>query len=124
MTRRLYHEDATLRRFDAEVVGHAEVGGKVAVVLDRTAFYPEAGGQLGDHGRLGDVTVIDTQELDDGRIAHVLAGEPPDRSVGRGRDRVGAPAAAHGAAHRSAPPVRHAARSCPGSDTVGSASRR
>jgi alanyl-tRNA synthetase len=78
MTRRLYHEDATLRTFDAEVLGHAIVGGKPAVVLDRTAFYPEAGGQLGDHGRLGEHAIVDTQELDDGRIAHVLGtGEAP-----------------------------------------------
>lgn len=77
MTRRLYHEDATLRTFDAQVLAHASVNGKPAVVLDRTAFYPEAGGQLGDHGRLGNIAVVDTQELEDGRIAHVLDGEAP-----------------------------------------------
>jgi alanyl-tRNA synthetase len=77
MTRRLYHDDATLRRFDAEVLAHATVGDKPAVILDRTAFYPEAGGQLGDHGTLGGVTVVDTQELDDGRIAHILGGDAP-----------------------------------------------
>ena len=78
MTRRLFHDDATLRTFDAEVIAHATVGERPAVVLDRTAFYPEAGGQLGDRGRLGDLVIVDTQELDDGRIAHVFAnGEAP-----------------------------------------------
>ncbi|HEY4059387.1 MAG TPA: alanyl-tRNA editing protein, partial [Kofleriaceae bacterium] len=33
----------------------------------------EAGGQLGDHGTLGGLAIVDTQELDDGRIAHVVA---------------------------------------------------
>lgn len=76
MTLRLYHDDAYLRRFDAEVIAHALVDGKPAVVLDRTAFYPEAGGQLGDRGTLGDARVLDTQ--DDGeRIVHVIDGELP-----------------------------------------------
>jgi alanyl-tRNA synthetase len=48
-----------------------------AVVLDRTAFYPEAGGQLGDHGSLASASVVDTQELDDGTIVHLITGEPP-----------------------------------------------
>ena len=77
MTRRLYHDDATLRRFDAVVLAHTTVTGKPAVVLDRTAFYPEAGGQLGDHGSLGDLAVLDTQEQDDGSIAHVIDGALP-----------------------------------------------
>lgn len=77
MTRRLYHQDATLRTFEAEVLAHVVVAQQPAVILDRTAFYPEAGGQLGDHGRLGELAVIDTQELDDGRIAHVLGGDAP-----------------------------------------------
>jgi len=69
MTRRLYHDDAFLKTFDAEVLAMTPQG----AVLDRTAFYPEAGGQLGDHGTLGGVAVTDTQELDDGTIVHVVA---------------------------------------------------
>jgi alanyl-tRNA synthetase len=86
MTRRLYHDDATLRTFDAAVLAHATVGAKPAVILDQTAFYPEAGGQLGDHGRLGDLAIVDTQELEDGRIAHVFAegNAPAIGSVVRG----------------------------------------
>ncbi|HEX2690114.1 MAG TPA: DHHA1 domain-containing protein [Kofleriaceae bacterium] len=77
MTRRLYHDDAYLRRFDAGVIAIATYKAKPAIVLDQTAFYPEAGGQLGDHGQLGGATVVDTQELDDGTIVHVISGEPP-----------------------------------------------
>jgi alanyl-tRNA synthetase len=69
MTRRLYHDDAYARSFDAEVIAMTPAG----AVLDRTAFYPEAGGQLGDHGTLGGALVRDTQELDDGTIVHVVA---------------------------------------------------
>lgn len=73
MTRRLYHTDAALRRFDARVVGHARWGDADGVVLDETAFYPEAGGQLGDHGVLAGCAVVDTQEDATGMIVHVLA---------------------------------------------------
>ncbi|HEX3481671.1 MAG TPA: alanyl-tRNA editing protein [Kofleriaceae bacterium] len=77
MTHRLYHGDAYLRRFDAEVVAITTWKSRPAVVLDRTAFYPEAGGQLGDRGRLGALAVVDTQETDDGTIVHLIEGEPP-----------------------------------------------
>ncbi len=71
-TRRLYHEDATLLEFEAEVVERREHEGKPAVVLDRTAFYPESGGQPWDLGTLGGVPVLEVLDLD-GVILHVLA---------------------------------------------------
>ena len=76
-TVRLYHDDAYLRRFEANVVAITTNGDRAAVVLDRTAFYTEAGGQLGDRGTLDTAIVEDTQELDDGTIVHLVAGEPP-----------------------------------------------
>jgi alanyl-tRNA synthetase len=85
MTRRLYHDDAYLRRFEADVVAVTTYKAKPAIVLDRTAFYPEAGGQLGDRGRLGELAVLDTQELDDGTIVHVVdhpPGHPADQTAG------------------------------------------
>jgi alanyl-tRNA synthetase len=81
MTRRLYHDDAYLRRFEAEVVAITTFKSKPAIVLDRTAFYPEAGGQLGDHGRLtaggSALSIVDTQETDDGAIVHLYTGGDP-----------------------------------------------
>ncbi|HEX3763335.1 MAG TPA: alanyl-tRNA editing protein [Kofleriaceae bacterium] len=82
MTHRLYHDDAYLQRFDAEVVAHATHKSRPAIVLDRTAFYPEAGGQLGDRGRLGGLAVVDTQETDDGTIVHLIEGESAPPAVG------------------------------------------
>ena len=58
MTQRLYYQDAHLSRFQAVVVSCREDGGRWAVVLDRTAFFPEGGGQPADTGRLGDQEIV------------------------------------------------------------------
>jgi alanyl-tRNA synthetase len=42
------------------------------LVLDRTAFYPEAGGQLADHGQLGGLEVIDVQVDALGVVHHLF----------------------------------------------------
>ena len=87
MTGRLYHADAMLRRFDAELRAVTTFDGEPAIVLDATAFYPEAGGQLGDRGALGALEVRDTQELDDGTIVHLVADSPALSSLVPG-DRI------------------------------------
>jgi alanyl-tRNA synthetase len=60
----------------------AEEGDEVEVVLPRTPFYAEGGGQLGDHGRIatdtGRIEVLDTVSPVQGLIVHrgrVVAGE-------------------------------------------------
>jgi alanyl-tRNA synthetase len=72
-TKRLYYDDPRCRAFDAVVTRAFEHGGRAAVVLDRTAFYPTSGGQPFDTGRLSGVDVVDTIDLGD-EVAHVLAG--------------------------------------------------
>jgi alanyl-tRNA synthetase len=51
----LYYLDPYTLAFDAHVVW---TGGPF-VVLDRTYFYPTGGGQVTDHGHLGDLEVVD-----------------------------------------------------------------
>lgn len=64
--------------FEARVLARAEVGGRPALVLDRTAFYAEAGGQGADHGSLGGARVEDVQLDDAGRVLHVVSGDAPE----------------------------------------------
>ncbi len=73
-TERLYYEDAYRREFDAAVVGRLDHEGLPAVVLDRTAFYPESGGQPWDKGTLDGVEVVRVVD-DDGTILHVTASQ-------------------------------------------------
>ena len=77
MTEKLYQTDAYLSRFDANVAAARVHAGKAAVVLDRTAFYPEGGGQPSDRGTIGRAQVEQVVEAD-GEVLHLLAsGEPP-----------------------------------------------
>ena len=71
MTERLYLQDPYLQRFRARVVEARESQGKPVAVLDRSAFYPEGGGQPGDRGTLGASHVLDTREHE-GVVLHVL----------------------------------------------------
>src|SRR2546430_10131142 len=77
MTERLYLRDAYLTRFSARLLSLAELGGRPAAVLDRSAFYPEGGGQPADRGALGGAAVIDVQERD-GEVLHALDRALPD----------------------------------------------
>ncbi|MDD5906032.1 MAG: hypothetical protein PUC60_05385 [Clostridiales bacterium] len=52
-TLKLYYNDAFLSAFDATVLSCEALKKGFAVVLDRTAFYPEGGGQPCDWGTLG-----------------------------------------------------------------------
>jgi len=74
MTDRLYFRDSYQTDFEADVVRRAEIDGKQVLVLNKTCFYPTAGGQQCDHGVLNDIPVIDVREENDD-IVHVLEEE-------------------------------------------------
>lgn len=73
-TEKLYFENAYLKEFSARVIGREIREGQQLVILDRTAFYPESGGQPHDLGILNGVKVIRVEE-EDGVIFHFLDGE-------------------------------------------------
>ena len=70
MTEKLYYQDSFLQTFTAAVTSCTQEKNAWAVTLDRTAFYPEGGGQPADHGTLGGASVTDTRERE-GEIIHV-----------------------------------------------------
>lgn len=75
-TEKLYYQDAYLREFTAQVTSKTALAdGKFAVVLDRTAFYPEGGGQPCDLGTLNNTPVIDVRTIND-EIVHTTEGDP------------------------------------------------
>ena len=73
MTEKLYYNDAFMKNFTAQVLSCEKGKDGWEVVLDRTAFYPEGGGQPGDQGVLGGVAVADTHERE-GEVVHLCAG--------------------------------------------------
>ena len=72
MTEELFRDDSYLKDCDASVVAV----GDGAIVLDRTVFYPQGGGQPGDAGVVtwtgGKATIIDTRYGEDRMIRHVV----------------------------------------------------
>ena len=61
-TEKLYYADPFLRQFTATVLSCEEAKGGFKVLLDRTAFYPEGGGQPADHGQMDGIAVTDVHE--------------------------------------------------------------
>lgn len=68
-TEKLYYQDAHQAQFQATVLSCRPGKHGYDVVLDRTCFYPEGGGQPGDTGVLSGVRVTDTHEAG-GEIVH------------------------------------------------------
>lgn len=72
MTEKLYYQDSHLKEFWAGLLSWDwnEDRDCYEIVLDRTAFFPEGGGQYADTGTLGGYIVEDVQEKEDGTIVH------------------------------------------------------
>jgi alanyl-tRNA synthetase len=75
MTQKLYLDRPYDTVFEAAVVSSRPLdAGESQVVLDRTLFYPESGGQLPDGGTLGDAPVANVQEADGDTVVHTVRG--------------------------------------------------
>ena len=70
MTEKLYYLDSHLFEFEARVLAAREEKRGWEIVLDRTAFFPEGGGQPADTGTIGRARVLDVHERE-GEIRHL-----------------------------------------------------
>ncbi len=70
MTEKLYYLDSHLFAFEADVLTARREKRGWEIVLDRTAFFPEGGGQPADTGTIGEARVLDVHERG-GEILHL-----------------------------------------------------
>ena len=70
MTEKLYYKDAYIKEFTAKVLSSEECEGGFDLVLDKTAFFPEEGGQYSDTGFIADAKVLKVYEKE-GIIYHI-----------------------------------------------------
>ncbi len=79
-TERLYYSDCYLREFEASVLAAEPEARGFRVYLDRSAFYPDSGGQAADRGTLNGIPVLDVVEEGDS-VAHIVERKPEGERV-------------------------------------------
>lgn len=80
-TEKLFYQDPYLKEFNARILQKNQLAnGHWKVLLDRTAFYPEGGGQPCDYGTLGFAKVIDVR-TENGDIIHTTDSDPGNGEV-------------------------------------------
>lgn len=80
MTRKLYYEDAYIKEFKATTVSIRPCDNGYDVILDKTAFFPEEGGQSSDRGSIGEARVLHAYEQD-GVVHHLTDIAPSSGEV-------------------------------------------
>ncbi len=68
-TEKIYEKDGMCFSFEAKMLSAEARENGYAVILDRTAFFPEGGGQTADTGSIAGARVLDVQ-IKDGEILH------------------------------------------------------
>lgn len=75
MTEKLYDYDSYLSEFDCRITDFGEDGNRIFIETDKTAFFPEGGGQTSDKGSLDELCISDVQIVG-GRIFHYTENTP------------------------------------------------
>lgn len=70
MTEKLYYIDGYLTQFDCKVISFFTDEGLTFIETDKTAFFPEGGGQTSDVGKLGEIQIDDVQIIED-KLFHI-----------------------------------------------------
>lgn len=73
MTEKLYYKDSYIKSFSANLLSVFETEKGIVAVLDKTAFFPEEGGQSADKGYIGGIRVLDVWE-ENGTVYHLIDG--------------------------------------------------
>ena len=74
MTEKIYLNDSYCKEFTATVLSCEKTEKGYEIILDKTAFFPEGGGQSADKGTIDGIKVLDVQEKD-GAVIHTLDAE-------------------------------------------------
>ncbi len=69
----LYSEYPQMRECDVTLLEIRQVKKSIALLFDRTIFYPEGGGPAGDQGWIGEIPILDTQKNREGEILHYVS---------------------------------------------------
>ncbi|MDR7079065.1 alanyl-tRNA synthetase [Neobacillus niacini] len=78
MINKLFYQDPYIKEFTAKLVTQGkDEHGNDYIVLNQTAFYPTGGGQPHDVGTIGNIRVLNVEEVE-GEIRHYLESEIDD----------------------------------------------
>lgn len=80
MTEMLYYQDAGKSEFEARILEVVKEKKSWRVVLDKTYFYPEGGGQPADKGWINDIPVADVQKQEN-IVYHYLPENPGQGTI-------------------------------------------
>lgn len=80
MTDKLYLKDSYVESFQATVLEARKTTAGWEIILDRTAFYPEGGGQPSDTGNIDGIPVTYVRE-ENGQVLHVMPECPAAQTV-------------------------------------------
>lgn len=80
MVQKLYENNPYMKECTANIIEVINKNDEIHIVLDKTIFFPEGGGQLCDKGYINDIEVLDVYEKDE-EVYHVLKSEPKGKEV-------------------------------------------